>query len=76
MVDGGGPSLPFLYQVSEVNMKTSRLEIQRHGEKSMITSDRPRADASAEFYVRGCSTPDGMTTAAHAFEQAGDWKQM
>ena len=52
VLDGGCIALPFLHKVSEVNMKTSRLEIERLGPKSIITSDRLRVDVGAEFYVR------------------------
>lgn len=66
VMDGGCLALPILHKVSEVNMKTTRLEITRSGEKSMITSDRLRVDASAEFYVRVKPTPEGVATAAQA----------
>ena len=66
VLDGGCLALPFLHKVSEVNMKTTRLEIRREGERSMITSDRLRVDAGAEFYVRVKSTPEGVATAAQA----------
>ena len=37
ITDGGFLALPFLQRVSEVNMKTTRLEVIRSGEKSIIT---------------------------------------
>ena len=40
ITDGGFLALPFLHRVSEVNMKTTRLEVVRSGEKSIITTDR------------------------------------
>lgn len=66
ITDGGCIALPFLHKVSEVNMKTSRLEIERAGANSVITSDRLRIDVGAEFYVRVDPTPDGVATAAQA----------
>jgi uncharacterized membrane protein YqiK len=66
VLDGGCLALPFLHKVSDVNMKTTRLEIERVGERSMITLDRLRVDASAEFYVRVQSTEKGVATAAQA----------
>ena len=66
ILDGGCFALPILHKVSEVNMKTTQLEIARVGEKSMITSDRLRVDAAAEFYVRVNPTPEGVATAAQA----------
>lgn len=66
VLDGGCLALPFLHKVSEINMKTTRLEIKRQGERSMITSDRLRVDAAAEFYVRVRPTPEDVATAAQA----------
>lgn len=66
VTDGGCIALPFLHKVSEVNMKTSRLEIERLGPKSIITSDRLRVDIGAEFYVRVDATEGGVATAATA----------
>ncbi|MEL6206494.1 MAG: SPFH domain-containing protein, partial [Pseudomonadota bacterium] len=66
VTDGGCLALPFLHKVSEVNMKTSRLEIERLGPKSIITADRLRIDIGAEFYVRVDPSPEGVATAAQA----------
>ncbi len=66
VLDGGCLALPILHKVAEVNMKTTKLEIERAGEKSMITKDRLRVDAGAEFYVRVRPTPEGVVTAAQA----------
>lgn len=66
VLDGGCLSLPFLHKVSEVNMRTSKLEIERLGPKSIITKDRLRVDIGAEFYVRVNATVDGVATAAQA----------
>ena len=66
VLDGGCIALPFLHRVSEINMRTSRLEIERVGPKSVITSDRLRVDVGAEFYVRVDATESGVTTAAQA----------
>ncbi|MEM7428587.1 MAG: flotillin domain-containing protein [Pseudomonadota bacterium] len=66
VLDGGCLALPFLHKVSEVNMKTTQLEIERLGPKSMITKDRLRVDAAVEFYVRVKPTEEGVATAAQA----------
>jgi uncharacterized membrane protein YqiK len=66
ILDGGCFALPILHRISEVNMRTSRLEVSRAGNRSMITLDRLRVDAEAEFYVRVQSTPEGVGTAAQA----------
>jgi uncharacterized membrane protein YqiK len=66
VLDGGCLALPFLHKVSEVNMRTTKLEIERLGPKSIITKDRLRVDVGAEFYVRVASTMQGVATAAQA----------
>ena len=66
ITDGGFLALPFLHRVSEVNMKTTRLEVVRSGDKSIITIDRLRVDATVEFYVRVDPTDSGVATAAQA----------
>lgn len=66
IIEGGFIAFPFLHKVSEVNMKTSKLEVARLGPKSIITSDRLRIDLGAEFYVRVAPNVEGVATAAQA----------
>lgn len=66
VLDGGCLALPFLHKISEVNMRTTKLEMERAGGKSIITRDRLRIDAEVEFYVRVNSTEEGVATAAQA----------
>jgi uncharacterized membrane protein YqiK len=66
VLDGGCIAVPFLHKVSEVNMKTTGLEIERLGPKSIITRDRLRVDAGVEFYIRVQPTKEGVATAAQA----------
>ena len=66
VLDGGCLALPFLHKVSEVNMRTSKLEIERLGPHSVITRDRLRVDVGAEFYVRVETSAEGVATAAQA----------
>ncbi|MDQ2088957.1 flotillin family protein [Marimonas arenosa] len=66
VLDGGCIALPFLHKVAEVNMRTTKLEIERLGPKSIITKDRLRVDVGAEFYVRVRATDEGVATAAQA----------
>lgn len=66
VMERGCIALPIVHRISEVNMKTVRLEIERKGERSIITKDRLRVDAAAEFYVRVNPSPEGVTTAAQA----------
>ena len=66
ILDGGCIALPFLHKVAEVNMRTSKLNIERTGPKSIITKDRLRVDVAAEFYVRVQASVEGVATAAQA----------
>lgn len=66
VLDGGCLALPFLHKVAEVNMRTSKLEIERVGPASVITADRLRVDVGAEFYVRVRATEEGVAIAAQA----------
>ncbi|WP_341702248.1 flotillin domain-containing protein [Ferrovibrio sp.] len=66
IMDGGCLALPFLHHVSEVNMKTSRIEISRAGPKALITGDRLRVDIEVELTVRVTPSPAGIATAAQA----------
>ena len=66
VLDGGCLALPFLHKVAEVNMRTSKLNIERSGPKSIITKDRLRVDLGAEFYVRVQANSEGVATAAQA----------
>ena len=66
VLDGGCLALPFLHKVAEVNMRTSKLDIERAGSKSMITKNRLRVDVAAEFYVRVQDSTEGVATAAQA----------
>ena len=65
-LDGGCFALPFLHKISEVNMRTSKLEIERTGSHSVITQDRLRVDVIVEFYVHVEATTAGVATAAQA----------
>ncbi|MBF9036399.1 flotillin [Rhodobacterales bacterium HKCCE2091] len=64
IMDGGTIVIPLLHEISPVNMKTLRLEVQRQGEGSLITRDRMRVDVGVEFYVSVNATEDGIARAA------------
>jgi uncharacterized membrane protein YqiK len=66
VLDSGVLSLPIVHKVSEINMRTVRLEVERTGESSIITQDRLRIDVTAEFHVRVEPTEQGVATAAQA----------
>ena len=61
---GGALALPYFHEVSEVNMRTLRLEINRTGEQSLITKDRLRVDIGASFSVAVEGSEEGVARAA------------
>jgi len=64
ITDGGTLVLPFLQQITEVNLQTLRLEVQRRNQDALITRDRLRVDVRAEFYVRVAKSVDDIMVAA------------
>lgn len=64
ITDGGTLVLPFLQQITEVNLQTLRLEVQRRNQDALITRDRLRVDVRAEFYVRVAKTVESIMVAA------------
>ncbi|MCH8921878.1 MAG: CPBP family intramembrane metalloprotease [Planctomycetes bacterium] len=71
VLSSGCLSLPFLHRVEEINMRTIRVEIQRTGNKSLITTDRIRVDMDLDFYIRVQPTKEGVGTAAQAIGEQG-----
>ena len=64
VMDGGTVVIPLLHEISLVNMKTLRLEVNRSGDASLITKDRMRVDVGVEFYVSVNATEEGIARAA------------
>lgn len=64
IMDGGVLIVPLLHEVSPVNMKTLRLEVQRANDAALITKDRMRVDVGVEFYVSVNATDEGIARAA------------
>ncbi len=64
ITDGGTLVLPFLQQITEINLQTLRLEVQRRNQDALITRDRLRVDVRAEFYVRVAKTVEDIMVAA------------
>ncbi|MEM9012122.1 MAG: flotillin domain-containing protein [Pseudomonadota bacterium] len=61
---GGTIALPYFHEVSEVNMRTLRLEVRRTGEESLITRDRLRIDIGASFAIAVDGTEEAVARAA------------
>ncbi|MBN8292088.1 flotillin [Rhodobacter sp. NTK016B] len=66
VIDGGVLALPWFHEVSRVNMQTIRLDIQRQGERALITRDRLRVDVAAEFYLSVPPSDEAVARAAQA----------
>ncbi|MEO1562844.1 MAG: flotillin domain-containing protein [Pseudomonadota bacterium] len=64
IMDGGTIVVPLLHEISPVNMKTLRLEVQRNNDGALITKDRMRVDVGVEFYVSVSATAEGIGRAA------------
>ncbi|MEP3848238.1 MAG: flotillin domain-containing protein [Paracoccaceae bacterium] len=64
IMDGGTIVVPLLHEISPVNMKTLRLEVQRLSDAALITKDRMRVDVGVEFYVSVNATVEGISRAA------------
>lgn len=67
LIDSGALSLPILHRIERINMRTTRLRIERQGAASLISEDRLRVDVAMEFHVRVEPTEEGVATAAQAF---------
>jgi len=80
VIDGGCLVLPFLHQVSDVNMKTMRLEVARSGAGSSITEDRLRVDVVVEFFMRVQADEASIATASQTLGgksfRAGELEEM
>jgi flotillin len=64
VMDGGVIVLPYFHDLSRVNMQTTRFEVTRSADKSLITKDRMRVDVAVEFYVSVDPSIDGISRAA------------
>lgn len=64
VMSGGAIALPYFHEVTEVNMRTLRLEVKRSGEESLITKDRLRVDIGASFGVAVEGTEEAIAKAA------------
>ncbi len=69
IMNGGALVFPVLHEVITVNMNTIRLVVARRNEQALITRDRMRVDATAEFYVRVKPESDAIAFAAQTLGQ-------
>ncbi|MGI9383810.1 MAG: flotillin family protein, partial [Methyloligellaceae bacterium] len=64
ILDGGALKIPVLHDITWVNLRTLRLEVNRQREGAMITLDRMRVDIGVEFYVRVKPNREAISLAA------------
>ena len=69
VLNGGALVFPVLHEVIAVNMNTIRLVVSRRNEQALITKDRMRVDATAEFYLRVKPDIDAIAFAAQTLGQ-------
>lgn len=69
IMNGGALVFPVLHEVITVNMNTIRLVVSRKNEQALITKDRMRVDATAEFYLRVKPEMDAIAYAAQTLGQ-------
>ena len=75
--DGGALKLPVLHDITWVNLRTLRLEVNRQREAAMITLDRMRVDIGVEFYVRVKPNREAIALAAQTLgERTLDGEQL
>lgn len=60
----GAIALPYFHEVTEVNMRTLRLEVVRTGNASLITQDKLRIDIGASFSVAVRASEESISRAA------------
>src|SRR5262249_61321455 len=64
VINSGAFVLPFIHDVTPVNMNVLRMQVVRNRDDALITKDRMRVDIESEFYVRVPPTPEAVTIAA------------
>jgi len=64
VINSGAFVLPFIHEITPVNMNVLRMQVVRNKEDALITKDRMRVDIESEFYVRVPPTRDAVTIAA------------
>ena len=66
IVDGGTIALPILHRIERINMRSTRLSVERRGVAALMSGDRLRVDLALEFRVRVAPSFDMIATAAQA----------
>ena len=69
VLNGGAIVMPIFHEVLDVNLNTLKLTVSRRDENAMISSDKLRVNATAEFYLRVKPDSDSVATAAQTLGQ-------
>ena len=64
VLNGGAIVMPIFHEVLDVNLNTLKLKVERRDESAMISFDKLRVNATAEFYLRVKPDADSVATAA------------
>ena len=64
VINSGAFVLPFIHEITPVNMNVLRMRVVRNRDEALITKDRMRVDIESEFYVRVPPTREAVTIAA------------
>lgn len=64
VLNGGAIVMPIFHEVLHVNLNTLKLQVARRNENAMISQDKLRVNATAEFYLRVKPDADSVATAA------------
>src|ERR1039458_3262974 len=64
VINSGAFVLPFIHEITPVNMNVLRMQVVRNRDNALITKDRMRVDIESEFYVRVPPTREAVTIAA------------
>ena len=64
VINGGAFVLPFIHDITPVNMNVLQMRVHRGKADALITRDRMRVDIDADFYVRVRATPEAVSLAA------------
>ena len=60
VINSGAFVLPFIHEITPVNMNVLRMQVVRNKDDALITKDRMRVDIESEFYVRVPPTRDAV----------------
>jgi uncharacterized membrane protein YqiK len=64
VINSGAFVLPFIHDITPVNMNVLRMQVVRNRDDALITKDRMRVDIESEFYIRVPPTREAVTIAA------------